>query len=141
MADLVTLGGTNSYGYAINASAQVAGGSYRLGDAAVYAFLYTGTPGMDGHMIDLDVWLDANNPTEGAKWTLLGAYGLSDNGLITGQGEYNDGPGGLDDGRRAFILDASSLVPEPCSIALLTLAAMFRRSRSRPPTSPPQTAH
>jgi hypothetical protein len=43
--------------------------------------------------------------------------------LITGVGNYDDGPGGLSDGNRAFVLDASNLVPEPGSFALLSLAA------------------
>jgi probable HAF family extracellular repeat protein len=109
MADLGTLGG-ESRGWGINANGQVSGES-DTPDGVHHAFLYTGTPGVDGHMIDLDAWLDANNPTEGAKWTLLGAIDLSNTGgLITGHGYYDDGLGGLSDGYRAFLLDASSLV-------------------------------
>ena len=64
-------------------------------------------------MIDLDAWLDANNPTEGAKWTLDTAYRLNDTGLITGWGWYDDGQG-LGEVSRAFLLDASALVvPQP----------------------------
>ena len=46
-------------------------------------------------MIDLDAWLDANNPAEGAKWTLISAAGVTDAGLITGYGiyDYDDGRG------------------------------------------------
>ena len=75
-----------------------------------YPFLYTGTPGVDGVLIDLNAWLDANNPVEGAKWRLTYGSGINDNGLITGDGYYDDGPGGLSDGYRAFLLDASSLL-------------------------------
>ena len=130
MADLGTLG-RGSRGWGINANGQVAGESDTI-DFARHAFLYTGRPGADGHMIDLDAWLDANNPTEGAKWTLLAAQGLTDTGLITGVGDYNDGPGGLTDGTRAFLLEASTLVPEPATgilfiIALLGLAAASLR--------------
>ena len=84
-------------------------------------------------MIDLDAWLDANNPAEGAKWSLESASDLNDIGLITGLGYYDDGPGGLSDGVRAYVLDASSLVPEPSAVALLALAlpALFGRHRFR----------
>jgi len=51
--NLGTLGGSSSYGYAINASGQVVGESYPTGDTAPHAFLYTGSPGVDGHMADL----------------------------------------------------------------------------------------
>ena len=84
-----------------------------------------------GTMIDLDAWLDANNPTEGAKWTLTIANGLSDSGWIIGGGTYNDGPGGLSDGTRAFLLDASALVPEPSAAAALVLVLPFLLSRRR----------
>jgi hypothetical protein len=89
-------------------------------------------------MIDLDAWLDATNPTEGAKWTLTEALGLTDGGLITGDGTYNYGPGGLTDGTRAFLLDASALlpVPEPMSLSLLTLVGatlLLRRPRRMGP--------
>src|SRR5262249_42592121 len=100
MADLGTLGGQNSRGFAINVAGQIVGWSSLLGVPSTFthAILYTGTPGVDGQMIDLDAWLDAVNPVEGAKWTLGQALGLNNAGLITGGGTYNDGPGGLSDG-------------------------------------------
>jgi probable HAF family extracellular repeat protein len=116
MDDLGTLGGTGSAGFAINALGQIVGASDTTGDAAEHAFFYTGTPDVDGVMIDLDAWLDANYPAEGANWTLTDAAGLTDTGLITGTGQYDDGPDGLADGLRAYILDASALValvPKP----------------------------
>ena len=131
MADLGTLGGPRSFGYAINDGGQVAGYSEMPGNSAWHAFLYTGTPGVNGRMIDLDAWLDANNPAEGSKWNLAIAFGMNDGGLITGDGYYDDGPGGLSDGRRAFILDASSLIPEPGGLTLLGLGGITLLGRRR----------
>jgi probable HAF family extracellular repeat protein len=108
MHDLGTLGGLTSESHAVNAKGQVAGMSLdAAGDWT--AFVYLGTPGEGGGMHNLDAWLDARNPVAGAKWRLSWAYGLTDEGWVTGFGTYNDGPGGLADGVRAFVLDAGSL--------------------------------
>jgi hypothetical protein len=120
-----------------------AGTSDLAGDAAMHAFLYTGTPGAGGQMIDLDDWLDTNIPTEGANWTLAGSGAgpsdLSNTGWITGTGIYDpDGPGGVAEDFRAYLLDASSFVPEPSGLALLILAsaALWRRHRRNSGTLP-----
>lgn len=137
MANLGTLGGTRSQGLGINASGQVVGLSDTSFDAAEHAFLFVGTPGVDGVMIDLDTWLDATNPTEGAKWTLREAYGITDAGLITGYGIFDDGPGGLSDGNRAFVLDASVvIVAEPGALALLAVGGVGLVGRRRKPGLP-----
>ena len=69
--------------------------------------------------VNLDEWLDATNPTQGAYWSLRdgGASDISNNGLVTGWGFYYPA-----NQYRAYLLDASSLVvPEPATLALLAL--------------------
>jgi probable HAF family extracellular repeat protein len=86
----------------------------------------------DNSVVDLDLWLHLNNPTEAAMWTLTSAYGINNSGQIVGVGTYNDGPGGLTDGTRGFILDASSLaVPEPGGLALVGIAGLMMSARRR----------
>jgi probable HAF family extracellular repeat protein len=133
MFDLGTLGGTAGSALGINSSGHVVGRS-TTATGQQHAFLYVGTPGSGGTMIDLDIWLDSVNPVEGAKWLLTDAYDLTDNGLLTGNGGYNDGPAGLPDGGRAFILDVSTLIPEPATWSLLTLACAAVATRRRPRT-------
>jgi len=100
--------------------------------AAPPAIYNLGTPGVDGQMIDLDAWLDANNPTEAAKRTHFHAYDISDTGRITGAGGYDpDGPGGIEAPQRAYLLDASSLVPEPSSVLTLLAAGGALLGRPR----------
>ena len=73
----------------------------------------------DNTFVDLDAWLDAVAPAEGALWTLNAATGINNNGLIVGRAN-----GGV-----AFVLDASSLVPEPSSAAVLALFGAAGLSR------------
>ena len=125
--DLGKLSGTSSSrGAAINSAGAVVGWCPHGFDFDT-ATLWT----PDLTMIDLDAWFDAVNPTLGAQWELNQAHGISDAGLITGSGYYDDGPGGLPDGGRAFILDASTLVPEPAGLALLALLTPVTLCRDR----------
>jgi hypothetical protein len=78
-------------------------------------------------MIDLDAWVDAVNPTEGAEWTLSFAYGINDSRLITGYGTYNDGSGPV---FRAYLLDASVL-PEPSTLSLLAVGGVMLLRRRK----------
>jgi probable HAF family extracellular repeat protein len=126
----VPSGSTDSTGLSINSEGIVVGFAATASDvrhAALWQMNAFNTA------IDLDTWLNATNPTAGAFWTLKYAYGINDNGLITGEGIYNDGPGGLTDGTRAYVIDASSLthVPEPHAVSALALAAasLLRRRR------------
>jgi len=79
MLDLGTLGGSDSYGYNLNAGGQVVGSSYVPANVSNYshAFLYTSGVGM----VDLNTLID---PLSG--WELLDASEINDAGQITGQG-------------------------------------------------------
>ncbi|CAN5567639.1 hypothetical protein BH09PLA1_BH09PLA1_04490 [soil metagenome] len=68
----------------------------------------------------------SGNHVVGAKWRLICANGISNNGLITGMGVHQDF------GIRAFVLDASTLIPEPTYIGFALLGfALHRRSVRR----------
>ena len=128
MTDLPLLAGSvNGYARDLNDSGFIAGETNddRLGNPTATLWLPDNTP------VNLDAWLDMVDPVEGAKWRLRTAWAINNNGIITGTGNYNDGPGGLPDGQAEWMLDASALVPEPGSMALLALGIplAFRRSR------------
>ena len=72
--------------------------------------------------INLDQWL--NTQAGGASWILQEATGISDNWLVTGYGRFNNQ-------ERGFVLDVSSLVPEPSSAAMLIPMAVALLSRRR----------
>jgi probable HAF family extracellular repeat protein len=115
LKDLGTLPGTDfSLGTAVNASGQV------VGYTDTHAFLYSG-----GQMLDLN---DLIAP--GSGFTLVRAFGINDNGYITGDGT---GPGG----QHAFLLIPTA-IPEPSGLVLLGIGAVGllacaarRRARTR----------
>ncbi len=82
--------------------------------------------------VNLDEWLDVTNPTLGADWSLRSfgrASDISNNGLVTGWGFYYP-----ENQYRAYLLDASSLVPEPGGLAVFGLAflAVVRHAVAMP---------
>lgn len=127
MEDLGTVGGTNSGAYGINSAGVVVGKSFLAGDTADRAALWK----LDGTPVNLDAWLDSVNPSLGQYWRLDIANGINDQGLVVGTGRYDDGLYGLIDGQRGFILDVSSLVPEPGVIGILASGALSMLSRRR----------
>ena len=132
MHDLGTLGGPRSSGQGINAGGFVVGWSDRSAVAGDDQVAVLWRP--DFSVIDLDAWLDDVNSASGIHWTLLSANGINDAGMIVGWGDYDDGPGGLSNGTRAFLLGASSIVvPEPGALPVLALALGVLVHRRRRP--------
>lgn len=122
MLDLGTLG-EGSEGWGIDSDGNVVGWIYyddpEHSQVPDRAFLFT------DHMIDLDAWLDVASPEEGAKWYLQRATGITDSGLIVGYGTYEG------QGTRTFILDASSIIPEPACLSPLAVAGAALLARRR----------
>ncbi len=115
MTDLGTLGGTDSYGEAINDSGQVVGSANTsIGDWD--AFLYS-----NGSMIDLNSVV-----APGSGFTMTEADGINDAGDICGQGTDADG------NSYAFELTPIA-VPEPASASLLAIGSPVLFARRRRP--------
>lgn len=73
MTDLGTLGGTISFGEAINSSGQITGQAYLSGNDAAHAFLYS-----NGEMVDLNSAIGS----AASVYTLIDARGINDSGQI-----------------------------------------------------------
>ena len=82
MGDIGNLGGTSgSSGNAINVAAQVVGTSWTTGNVAQHAFMY-----IAGTMVDLNSQI---SDAIAAKYTLVDAVAINDNGQIVVQGYVN----------------------------------------------------
>jgi hypothetical protein len=91
-------------------------------------------PGEDEwELVNLDDWLNKTDPALGARWVLEEAYGLSDNWIVTGHGMFDpDGAGPIPFVGRGFVMDVSSLVPEPSGVfALISGPLLILRRRRR----------
>jgi probable HAF family extracellular repeat protein len=146
MLDLGTLpGGTSSFATAVNDNGQAAGYAYPKG-GGTHAFLYTGGVMTDlgvlqGHLFSLGFGMNASGDVVGycngggtvaflysagtmtdlnslidpaSGWHLSEAYAINNIGEIVGYGTINEQT-------HAFLLTP---VPEPSSIALLTIGAI-----------------
>lgn len=116
MHDLGTLGGAYSQGESINANGQIVGYSGIAGTATAHAFVTVG-----GVMTDLNTLLPANS-----GWVVNKAYGINDNGWITGDGTINGQT-------HAFLLKTAVPAP-PAALVFLAgsvLAGWRLRRRAR----------
>jgi probable HAF family extracellular repeat protein len=118
---------SGAFAYDVNDAGYVVGSSFNFRAVLWNPADYDAAP------VDLDAWFDSVDPVDGANWQLTYARAINNAGQVVGYGTYNDGPGGLPDGGHAFVLDVSSLVPEPASLAfpLLAAAMAFRTPRRR----------
>jgi probable HAF family extracellular repeat protein len=120
-------GFTQNYAYAINAAGRIVGYAEKYAggmDQGQRAVLWN----PDGAAIDLNTQID---PASG--WTLTEAEGISDTNWVTGLGNFDpDGAGPLESYQRAFLLNVSSVVPEPALAGLLAgaLALLMLRRRN-----------
>ena len=80
----------------------------------------------DGTVVNLDTWLNNNAPLAvSTQWFLTTANAINDSGQIVGYGNFNGA-------QQGFVLDASTLVPEPTAglaVAAAALASLLPRRR------------
>lgn len=72
--------------------------------------------------VNLDKWLNDTNPTQGAQWTLMEVTSINDNWLVAGNGIFNGA-------ERGFVMDVSSLVPEPVCVGPIMVAMLMLHRR------------
>jgi hypothetical protein len=137
--------GTDSNGKTFGEAVAINAAGISVGAADDYdpSNIWLGTKavawGPDGAAIDLNTLLPSNS-----GWNLTWASGITDTSWASGYGYFDpDGPGGQDAYGRLFLLDVSSVVPEPgtfgfiafCGITLLSRRREYRTRPGAPPTS------
>jgi hypothetical protein len=118
-------GMTAAWALAINASSTAVGSvaDYEGGTFVGYRATLWGT---DAVPIDLNTLID---PASG--WTLTEADSISDTHFVAGVGLFDpDGPGPAQPYTRAFLMNVSSVVPEPGALTMfIALPLLSRRAR------------
>ncbi len=120
-------GATLSFALAITDSGYVLGGSDDASGLYILPVLWR----PDGVAIDLEAWLDVTDPVLGQDWNFKNAFvtSISNSGLIAGDATYV-GPGTNNGRQLAFVLDVSSLVPEPNMFLLLAAVLLVQARRA-----------
>ncbi|MFT3788100.1 MAG: hypothetical protein QM770_18330 [Tepidisphaeraceae bacterium] len=77
--------------------------------------------------VNVDEWLDATSPPDASAWKLLSGTFLSEDFKMLGDGQYTVDGSPL---QRAFVLDATALVPEP-TVGASTVCAILTLTRQR----------
>jgi len=128
MTQLDTILGRNNYAEDINDAGVIVGWAPRpdFVTSASRALLWSNDAAHT--LVDLDAWLDATNPAAGAQWTVLQATDISNSGIITGLGLFNDGSGAR---QRAFVLHGPTYVPEPGAAVVFAPLAVWALRRRR----------
>jgi len=128
-----TYGEQNSYVGSINAAGIAVGNaSFHQSNGAFDQRAVAWGP--DGVAIDLNDLIDLTTQLDSTSgWLrLITAHGISDTNWVTGMGYFDPGPG-YDYSIRPFLLDISSVVPEPNGLVFVAVAfpALLRRRRGR----------
>jgi MYXO-CTERM domain-containing protein len=130
--------GTDSTGHTDGVAFDINAGGTTVGSASKYTAngTFIGPRALlwraDGSMIDLNSLL---SPADANFWTFFDARGISDTNWVGGSAEYDpDGAAGPKPSySRGYLIDASSVVPEPGSIGLLASGGvtLLRRRTGR----------
>jgi probable HAF family extracellular repeat protein len=130
MQPLPNVGGTNGVANAINDAGFIVGWS-EIGLRPEFDLRHATLWRLNNTAVDLDTWLKSVDPVEGARWRLDYASDINSQGVIVGWGRYDYLNNHTFETVWSFRLDASSLIPEPGTLAGVPLLLLFTFRRRR----------